>query len=51
VQGQNGRYGIYFAPWAVSDGVGQWLNGFETVEEAMRAADRYVAAHLGAARE
>jgi hypothetical protein len=46
VQGQNGRYGIYFAPWAVSDGASQWLDGFETVEEAMEAADRYVATYL-----
>jgi hypothetical protein len=46
VQGHNGRYGVYFAPWAVSDGVSQWLGGFETVEGAMEAADRYVAGHL-----
>ncbi len=45
VQGQNGRYGVYFAPWAVSDDASQWLEGFETVDEAMAAADRYIAAH------
>ena len=44
VQGQNGRYGVYFAPWAVSDRGSQWLDGFETVEEAMEAAERYVTA-------
>jgi hypothetical protein len=46
VQGQNGRYGVYFAPWALSDGASQWLAGFDTVEEAMAAADRYVAGYL-----
>jgi hypothetical protein len=46
VQGHNGRYGVYFAPWAVGDGGSQWLGGFETVEEAMVAADRYVATYL-----
>jgi hypothetical protein len=51
VQGHNGRYGIYFAPWAVSDRASQWLDGFETVEEAMAAADRYVAGHLDTAGE
>jgi hypothetical protein len=51
VQGQNGRYGIYFAPWAVSDGASQWLGGFETADEAMAAADRYVAGYLDAAGE
>jgi hypothetical protein len=49
VQGHNGSYGIYFAPWAVSDDASQWLSGFETVEEAMAAADRYVAGYLDAA--
>ena len=49
VQGQNGRYGVYFAPWAVSDSGGQRLDGFDTVEEAMEAADRYVAGYLDAA--
>jgi hypothetical protein len=42
-QGHNGRFGVYFAPWAVSDGASRWL----TVEEAMEAADRYVAGYLG----
>jgi hypothetical protein len=51
VQGHNGRYGVYFAPWAVSDDASQWLDGFESVEEAMAAADRYVAAPLDAAGE
>jgi hypothetical protein len=51
VQGQNGRYGIYFAPWAVNDAASQWRDGFETVEEAMEAADRYVAGSLDAASE
>jgi hypothetical protein len=46
VQGQNGRYGVYLAPWAVGDDGTQWLDGFETVEDAMAAADRYVAGHL-----
>ena len=49
VQGQNGRYGVYFAPWAVSDSSSQRLDGFDTVEEAMEAADRYVAGYLDAA--
>jgi hypothetical protein len=43
-QGHNGRFGVYFTPWAVSDGASQWLGGFSTVEEAMVAAGRYVAA-------
>jgi hypothetical protein len=51
VQGHNGRYSVYFAPWAVNDGASQWLGGFETVEEAMEAADRYVAGYLDAAGE
>jgi hypothetical protein len=38
VQGHNGRYGVYVAPWAVSDGRSQWLDGFTTVEEAIGAA-------------
>ncbi|MGH9250050.1 MAG: hypothetical protein ACRD0W_11100 [Acidimicrobiales bacterium] len=46
VQGHNGRFGVYFHPRAVSDGASQWLDGFETVEDAMEAADRYVAGHL-----
>jgi hypothetical protein len=45
VQGRNGRYSVYFAPWAVSDDASQWLDGFETVDEAMAAADRYIADH------
>jgi hypothetical protein len=28
-----------------------WLDGFDTVEEAMAAADRYVAGYLDAAGE
>ena len=48
VQGHNGRYGVYFAPWAVSDGSSQRLDGFDTVEGAMEAADRYVAGYLDA---
>lgn len=40
----SGPYGICFAPWTVGEGGTQWLDGFETVEEAMRAADDYVAA-------
>ena len=51
VQGHNGRYGVYFAPWAVSDGASQWLDGFESVEDAMQAAGRYVAGYLDAAGE
>jgi hypothetical protein len=43
-EGHNGRFGVYFTPWAVSDGASQWLGGFSTVEEAMVAAGRYVAA-------
>lgn len=46
VQGQNGRFGVYFAPWAVSPGGSQWLGGFGTVEEATETADRYVACHV-----
>lgn len=46
VQGHNGRYGIYFAPWARGRDGGLWLDGFTTPEEAMSAADRFVAAHL-----
>lgn len=41
----NGRYGIYFAPWAVGDGGSQWLDGFDTPDEAVAAADRHVATH------
>jgi hypothetical protein len=38
VQGQNGRYGIYFAPWACGRAGGLWLDGFTTEDEAMAAA-------------
>ena len=30
VQGQNGRFAVYFAPSAVSAGASQWLGEFET---------------------
>jgi hypothetical protein len=46
VQGVDGRYGIYFAPWACGHDGGLWLDGFATDEEAMVAADRYVADYL-----
>jgi hypothetical protein len=46
VQGHNGRFGVYLHPRAVGDSGSQWLDGFESVEEAMEAADRYVAAQL-----
>jgi hypothetical protein len=35
-------------PWAVSDDASKWLDGFETVDEAMAAADRYVADRIEA---
>lgn len=46
VQGHNGRFSVYCHAWAVSDGASQWLDGFESVDEAMAAADRYVAGDL-----
>jgi hypothetical protein len=45
-----GRYGIYFAPWACGRPGGLWLDGFDTVDEAMDAADRYVAGYLAQRR-
>jgi hypothetical protein len=38
VQGQNGRFGIYLAPWDVYPG-GLWLDGFKDPDEAMAAAE------------
>lgn len=46
VQGHNGRYGIYFAPWACDRPGGLWVDGFTTVEEAVVAADRYIAGYI-----
>jgi hypothetical protein len=51
VQGHNGRYGIYFAPWACGRPGGLWLDGFTTVEGGMAAADLYVAGYLDATGE
>jgi hypothetical protein len=51
VQGMNGRYGIYFAPWACGREGGLWLGGFTDPDEATEATDLYVAGYLDAARE
>jgi hypothetical protein len=51
VQGQKGHFAVHIAPGAVGEDGTQWLEGFETVEAAMQAADRYVAGYLDAAGE
>jgi hypothetical protein len=51
VQGANGRYGIYLAPWACGRDGGLWIDGFDTVDQAMAAADRYVAGYRDTAGE
>jgi hypothetical protein len=51
VPGMNGRYGIYFAPWACGREGGLWLGGFTDPDEATEATDLYVAGYLDAARE